>query len=127
MTGPAHLLSPIIKAHQFVVFTVASNLQRAVAHGLDHEAGYYTAMGADLAAKRALLEPRLRAMGLDILPAQGTYFMLADASTFLREGETDVEFCKRLTVEAGVTLIPVRCCGAAVLTASRLIKLAIAG
>jgi hypothetical protein len=41
MTGPAALLAPIIKAHQFVVFTVPSSLQHAVAHGLDHEAGFY--------------------------------------------------------------------------------------
>lgn len=41
MTGPARLLNPIIKAHQFLVFTVASNLQRAVAHGLDNESSFY--------------------------------------------------------------------------------------
>lgn len=31
---------------------------------------------------------------------------IADASKFLQEGETDADFCKRLTTEAGVTLIP---------------------
>ena len=41
MTGPARLLAPIIKAHQFLVFTVASSLQRAVAHGLDNEGAFY--------------------------------------------------------------------------------------
>lgn len=41
MTGPAPLLAPIIKAHQFLVFTVPSNLQRAVAAGLKHEQGFY--------------------------------------------------------------------------------------
>jgi DNA-binding transcriptional MocR family regulator len=41
MTGPAHLLAPIIKAHQFVVFTVASNLQHAVAYGLDEADWFY--------------------------------------------------------------------------------------
>jgi hypothetical protein len=41
MTGPAHLLAPIIKAHQFVVFTVATNLQHAVAYGLDKEQQFY--------------------------------------------------------------------------------------
>lgn len=46
-------------------------------------------------------------MGLAVLPAHGTYFLLADASRFLRPGETDSEFCQRLTIEAGVTIIPV--------------------
>jgi hypothetical protein len=41
MTGPAQLLAPIIKAHQFVVFTVASNLQHAVAYGLDEADWFY--------------------------------------------------------------------------------------
>lgn len=41
MTGPPALLGPIIKAHQFVVFTVASNLQHAVAFGLDNEGAFY--------------------------------------------------------------------------------------
>jgi hypothetical protein len=34
-------MDPITKAHQFLVFTVASNLQRAVAYGLQHEACFY--------------------------------------------------------------------------------------
>lgn len=41
MTGPSRLLAPIIKAHQFVVFTVATNLQHAVAFGLDKEQQFY--------------------------------------------------------------------------------------
>ncbi len=41
MTGPSRLLIPIVKAHQFLVFTVPSSLQRAVAHGLDKESDFY--------------------------------------------------------------------------------------
>ena len=37
---------------------------------------------------------------------QGTYFLVADVSSLLRPGEDDVALCKRLTVEAGVTVIP---------------------
>ena len=42
VTGPARLVAAVGKAHQFVTFTVASSLQRAVAYGLDHEAAFYT-------------------------------------------------------------------------------------
>ncbi|KAL6755596.1 pyridoxal phosphate-dependent transferase [Haematococcus lacustris] len=107
VTGPAALMAPIVKAHQFLVFTVPSSLQRAVAYGLDNEPGFYQGLGASLAAKRALLEPKLEAMGLGVLPGHGAYFLVADVSKFLREGEDDAAFCKRLTVEAGVTLIPI--------------------
>lgn len=106
MTGPAHLLAPIIKAHQFVVFTVATNLQHAVAYGLDKEQQFYQNLGQELLAKRAILESRLPGLGLKVLPAQGTYFLVADVSSLLRPGEDDVSLCKRLTAEAGVTLIP---------------------
>ena len=41
-TGPAELVSAVAKAHSFITFTVPSSLQRAVAYGLDHEAGFYT-------------------------------------------------------------------------------------
>lgn len=41
VTGPEYLIQAIAKAHQFMVFTVASNLQRAVAYGLSHEASFF--------------------------------------------------------------------------------------
>lgn len=46
VTGPAPLVSAVGKAHQFVTFTVASSLQRAVAYGLDNEAVFYTCVCA---------------------------------------------------------------------------------
>ncbi|MEW5312345.1 MAG: hypothetical protein WDW38_003986 [Sanguina aurantia] len=107
MTGPAALLSPIIKAHQFLVFTVAPSLQRAVAHGLDNEAGFYRSLGPSLERKRSLLAGTLSAIGFTVLPGNGAYFLVADASSFLKPGETDTEFAIRLTVEAGVTCIPI--------------------
>jgi hypothetical protein len=41
MTGPARLLAPCIKAHQYCVFTVPTALQQAVAYGLKQEAAFY--------------------------------------------------------------------------------------
>ncbi|GAX86378.1 hypothetical protein CEUSTIGMA_g13790.t1 [Chlamydomonas eustigma] len=107
MTGPAAILAPITKAHQFMVFTVASSLQRAVAHGLDNEKDFYRSLGPSLERKRSLLEPRLQALGFKTVPTYGAYFVMADISNFLREGETDEMFAKRLTIEAGVTTIPI--------------------
>ncbi|KAK9832533.1 hypothetical protein WJX81_006591 [Elliptochloris bilobata] len=102
VTGPARLVTAVAKAHQFVTFTVASSLQRAVAYGLDHEVAFYTGLGKMLEGKRAYLERRLKEIGFQVLPAQGTYFLIADFST-----ETDTDFSIRLTKEAGVTTIPV--------------------
>lgn len=77
MTGPQQLLAPIIKAHQFLVFTVPSNLQRAVAAGLKTEQQFYQQLGAQLSAKRALLEGPLTQMGFRVLPGQGAYFLVS--------------------------------------------------
>ncbi|KXZ55357.1 hypothetical protein GPECTOR_3g487 [Gonium pectorale] len=107
MTGPSRLLAPIVKAHQFLVFTVPSSLQRAVAHGLDKEADFYNSLGPSLEVKRRYLESALAELGFGVLPAHGAYFLVADVSKFLRPGEDDAAFAKRLTVEGGVTTIPV--------------------
>lgn len=41
VTGPVKMISAITKAHQFLVFTVNSAIQRAVAAGLEREEEFY--------------------------------------------------------------------------------------
>jgi aspartate/methionine/tyrosine aminotransferase len=106
ITAAPTLLGIIARAHQFLVFTTPPNLQRAVAYGLDHEQAWYTQLGRDLQAKRDLLEGGLRAVGFDVLPCHSTYFMNVDFRP-LGFDAGDVDFCRYLTVEAGVTAVPV--------------------
>ncbi len=106
VTGAAALLQPVAKAHQFLTFTTPPNLQAAVAYGLSKEDGYFTGLAAEMQAKRDRLTAGLTAAGLSVLPAEGTYFVTVD----LRASgiaETDADFCKRITAEAGVAAIPV--------------------
>lgn len=63
-------------------------------------------LGRDLQAKRDLLEGGLRAVGFDVLPCHSTYFMNVDFRP-LGFDAGDVDFCRYLTVEAGVTAVPV--------------------
>ena len=42
VTGPLALMKAVTSAHQFLIFTVPSSLQRAVAYGLDNESSFYT-------------------------------------------------------------------------------------
>lgn len=106
ITAPAHLAEIISKAHQFLTFTTAPNLQKAVAFGLAKDDNYFTGLAADMQAKRDLLGDGLRRIGFEILPCQGTYFLTADYTAFAREGEDDTAFCKRITLEAGIAAIP---------------------
>jgi aspartate/methionine/tyrosine aminotransferase len=106
ITADPTLLAIVAKAHQFLVFTTPPNLQRAVAHGLDNEEEWYTRLGPDLQAKRDLLETGLRNIGFDVLPCHSTYFMNVDFRPLGFDGG-DVDFCRYLTLEAGVTVVPV--------------------
>jgi aspartate/methionine/tyrosine aminotransferase len=106
ITAPAPLLRPITKAHQFVTFTTPPNLQHAVALGLGFEDGYFQGLGAPLAQGRDRLMAGLAALGVPVLPCDGTYFLVLDVSRWLRSDEDDVAFCRRLVIDAGVVLIP---------------------
>ena len=45
-------------------------------------------------------------IGFDVLPAHGTYFVTTDFRPLGFNG-TDEDFCRHITVEAGVTAVPV--------------------
>src|SRR3546814_390239 len=107
LTGPEHLLLPISKAHQFLVFTTAPNLQRAVAFGLGQDDGYFDGLRESMLGKRDRLAGSLAAIGLEPAVCQGTYFLFVDAKRFLKPGEDDEGFCRRLVTEAGVAAVPV--------------------
>ncbi|MEQ1890743.1 MAG: aminotransferase, partial [Alphaproteobacteria bacterium] len=106
ITAPPRLAEMIMKAHQFLTFTTAPNLQKAVAYGLAKDDTYFESLASELQAKRDLLGDGLRQIGFEILPCQGTYFIAADYSAFTRPLEDDAAFCKRITVEAGVAAVP---------------------
>lgn len=104
--GPADLMTAVMKAHQFVTFTTAPNLQKAVAYGLGKETAYYTDLAATLQGKRDRLARGLAKAGFPVLPCQGTYFINADITPFgIASG--DEAFCRLITEEAGVTAVPV--------------------
>jgi aspartate/methionine/tyrosine aminotransferase len=105
LTAAPALVAAISKAHQFLVFTTPPHLQRAVAHGLDNEADWYTGLAGSLQAKRDRLAGALQRIGFDVLDCASTYFLFADFRPFGFNGG-DIDFCRHLTVEAGVTLVP---------------------
>ena len=105
VTAPPHLLEPITKAHQFTTFTTPPNLQKAVTFGLAKGDDYYAALAGELEKKRDRFAAGIAALGFDVAPCAGTYFITADVSP-LRLNEGDADLCKRMTVEAGVAAVP---------------------
>ena len=105
VTAAAELLDPIVKAHQFTTFTTPPNLQHAVAFGFSKGDGYFSGLAGDLQRKRDRLGAGLAAVGLPVAPCDGTYFLTADFAS-LTAALDDVAFCRRMTVEARVTAVP---------------------
>jgi len=63
-------------------------------------------LGEALGAKRTRLSAGLSAIGFEVLPAMGSYFVTADFAPLGFRGD-DVAFCRHITEQAGVTAIPV--------------------
>ena len=106
LTAPEHLLQPIAKAHQFLVFTTAPNLQRAVAFGLSQDDAYFDGLRDGMQAKRDRLARALeRIPGFRIVPCEGTYFLFVDIGGVGFDGD-DEAFCRYITTEVGVTAVP---------------------
>jgi len=105
ITAPAALMEVIAKTHQFVTFTTPPALQTAIAYGLGKEDEYFAGLAGSLEEKRDLLSKGLAEAGLDVLPADGTYFVTADFRPLGFNG-TDEEFCRAITEQAKVAAVP---------------------
>ncbi len=105
ITAAPALMTPIAKAHQYLTFTTPPNLQAAVAYGLAKDDGYFAALNADMQAARDRLADGLAEIGFAVIPCEGTYFVTTDFRPLGFTGD-DVEFCRHITVEAGVAAVP---------------------
>jgi N-succinyldiaminopimelate aminotransferase len=103
MAAP-HILRVLAKAHQFLTFTTAPNLQSAVAYGLAKDDSYFEGLRADLGRSRDRFTKGLGDLGFKVVPAAATYFVNIDITAF---GEDDETFCRRLVLDHGVAAIPV--------------------
>ena len=104
--GPTELVNAVHTVKQHLSFTSGAPFQRAMVTALNLGDGYFTGLADDLCAKRDLVADGLRSVGLDVLPAQGTYYVTADVAPL---GYDDgMEFCRDLPGRCGVVAIPNR-------------------
>lgn len=102
------LLTPIVRAHQYVTFATPPALQAAMAVGYQLPDRYFAGLKSLLQARRDVLTAALNDLGFSTRPAQGSYFAIADFSGFDASGD-DQAFCRRLVEQAGVAAIPLSC------------------
>lgn len=100
------LTHSLARAHQFMTFTTAPNLQAAVAWGLENAGDWFETMPRRMQASRDRLSEALRREGFAVLAGEGTYFLNVDLpGSGVPLG--DRVFCLTAVKEAGVAAIPV--------------------
>lgn len=102
--APAPISAEIRKVHQYLTFSVNTPAQLALADMLRENPEHYLALPDFYRQKRDILVNALSESRLEILPCEGTYFLLVDYSAV--STLDDVEFCQWLTREHGVAAIP---------------------
>ncbi|WP_230558794.1 aminotransferase [Sphingomonas segetis] len=99
-------LAPLVaRAHQFLTFSTAPNLQAAVAFGLNDGDAWLQPMRDRFQRSRDLMAEGLRAAGFTTLDVAATYFMCVDlaASGIALDDES---FAAAAVEKAGVAVIP---------------------
>lgn len=102
--APEALSAEVRKVHQYLTFSVNTPAQLALADMLRNEPQHWQQLPAFYRAKRDRFIQALANSRLEILPCEGTYFLLADYSAI--SDLDDVAFCHWLTEHAGVAAIP---------------------
>lgn len=104
VTGPAELVAGTRAAKQYMSYTAGTPLQLAVAHALRHEGPWISALRDQMQDRRDQLREILTGVGIDLVVAQGTYFLTADPRPL---GVTDAaRWCLDLPEQVGVAAVP---------------------
>jgi aspartate/methionine/tyrosine aminotransferase len=101
--APAALMSEIRKVHQFMVFAADTPTQYAFVEALAEERSFL-GLSAFYQKKRDLLAGALAESRFELLPSEGSFFMLARFRGFSNESDND--FVLRLIRDAAVATIP---------------------
>lgn len=99
-------LAPVVaRAHQFLTFSTAPNLQSAVAFGLDEGDSWLQPMRDRFRRSRDAMTEGLRRAGYAVLDAAATYFLCVDLQTSGVELD-DERFATAAVARAGVAVVP---------------------
>ena len=103
LIAPEHLMYEMKKVHQFLVFSVNSFSQHAIAEYLD--VVDFSEVSKMYQQKRDLFQNLLKDSRFELMPCDGTYFQVVNYNAISKEN--DVDFAKKLITEHGVAAIPI--------------------
>lgn len=101
--APEKLMREFRKIFQFMVFSVNTPIQYALADYMDDRDAYLE-LSAFYQAKRNLFQSSLKGSKWKVLPCQGSYFQMLGYEKITHEA--DLEFAKRLVKEKKIAAIP---------------------
>ena len=122
--APPALTKEFRKVHQYNTFCTFAPAQWAFAEMIQQEPEHYEQLGEFYQAKRDAFKTQLLSTRFQPLAVPGGYFQLVDYSEI--SDMPDLEFCRWLTIEKGVTAIPLSPFYEKAPTAQRLIRLCFA-
>lgn len=102
--APEMLMNEFRKVHQYIVFSVNTPMQYALAEYLKNENNYLR-LGSFYQQKRDFFINAIRNSKFEIIPSQGTYFQLLGYKKISHEKDTD--FAVSLTVDYKIASIPI--------------------
>lgn len=102
--APQEMTTEFRKIHQFLVFSVVTPVQFAVADYLENPA-HYLELSAFYQRKRDLFINAIDGIGFTLKPSEGSFFQNVTYEKLT--DENDRQLAERLTIEAGVASIPV--------------------
>ena len=105
LAASSELATLAARAHQFLTFASAPNLQAAVAFGMNDGDSWLQPMRDRFTRARDRMTQGLEAAGFAVLPSASTYFMCVDlaASGIALDDEA---FASQAVAEAGVAVVP---------------------
>lgn len=103
LIAPENLMAEMKKVHQFLVFSVNSFSQNAIAEYLD--VVNFSEISKMYKAKRDLFQSLLKNSRFELMPCDGTYFQVVNYNEI--SNTNDVDFAKELITKHGVAAIPI--------------------
>lgn len=104
VVAPEYLAKEVRKTHQFIVFSVNTPVQLALAEYMQTP-DHYESLGAFYQRKRDFFLEHIKGSSFEPLPCNGSYFQLVSYKNISKKG--DVEMAEEITKKFKVASIPV--------------------
>ncbi|MGP1508001.1 MAG: pyridoxal phosphate-dependent aminotransferase [Sphaerochaeta sp.] len=104
--APEPVMRKIKQYHDFISVGAASPLMEAAVVGLEFPDSYYREFSEHYAHMKKIFTDGLSSIGIPFTDPQGAYFVLANIEPYLKKGQSDVDFCVKMTEKLGVSAVP---------------------